>query len=75
MNLKPTEPTDLGDNLLYILRETRQYHRDKANLLRYYVQERLNKSYESFEKEMQTNFETLVHRRTFKSKKKILKKL
>ena len=75
MNLKPIEPTDLGTNLLYILKEARQYHRDNQSLLRYYVQERLNRSYDSFEKEVCTNFETLVHRRTLKSKKKILKKL
>ena len=52
MILKQAE-TNLNERIGFLMKELQNYKRDRSTLLPLYVEQRLNKSYDSYQKELE----------------------
>lgn len=59
--------------LYSMLEDLSKYHRDKKVLLTYYINQRLNKSLETYYKDLSNSFEYLTNKNDFKVLKNINK--
>lgn len=70
---KQDQSSNLEKNLDNIFKELGVHKRPPDELLRFYVIQRLERSYKSYEKMLGYSFKTLISRKTLRSKKKIVK--